>query len=676
MTDPIDQVKRAFESATPAPDAARRAANLERALEVFDQFQELASEERPTRNRPARWANLGRGVERMLATLATRPAITAATVTVALVILVIVPFLRQDSYLPLLGSRPDASRSVELQQESQAPPEADAVTEAEWNDMESPIATESSIIAASPVVQPPMAAQAPHLARRLEEGKRLSRSTFAADEAATLDSFGSPAMERWSHPSLALDSRDFDGTETFANLDPDPVKVTLEEPVSTFSIDVDTASYAVVRSSLMNGFLPPADAVRIEEMINYFPYGYPAPEADEAPFRPSVTVVPTPWNPDTQLVHLALQGRLPATADRPPLNLVFLIDTSGSMDELNKLPLLVRSLRLLVGQLRPEDEIAIVAHAGSAGVVLDATTASDLSTIHSALDRLHSGGSTAGAEGLLLAYRVAGEMASDGEVTRVILATDGDFNVGISDPDQLKDLIAGRRDDGVYLSVLGFGRGNLDDATMQSLAQNGNGQAAYIDTLSEARKVLVDQLTGALFPIANDVKIQVEFNPATVAEYRLIGYETRALRREDFNNDRVDAGEIGAGHSVTAIYEITPVDSPAILNSPLRYAASPETRPGTDGELAFLRIRYKEPGHDASKLLELAINPGMGTGNRDTLFAAAIAGFGQILRGSTYLDDWSYADAIALAQANRGDDPFAYRSEAVSLMRLAESLSE
>ncbi|MEO8242049.1 MAG: von Willebrand factor type A domain-containing protein, partial [bacterium] len=341
-------------------------------------------------------------------------------------------------------------------------------------------------------------------------------------------------------------------TEAFATAAPNPVHVTAEEPVSTFSVDVDTASYAVIRSSLNAGQLPPPEAVRIEEMVNYFPYNYPAPEAGGAPFTDTVTVMPTPWNPNTRLVHIALQGRLPAMADRKPLNLVFLIDTSGSMEDANKLPLLKQSLTLMLSKLRPEDRIAIVAYAGSAGEVLPPTAASDRATILNALNNLAAGGSTAGAEGLTLAYQVADKMKRDGTISRVLLATDGDFNVGIDNPDDLKTFVAKERETGTYLSVLGFGRGNLDDATMQALAQNGNGTASYIDTLSEAQKVLVDQLTGALFPIADDVKIQVEWNPAQVAEYRLIGYETRALRREDFNNDKVDAGEIGAGLQVTA----------------------------------------------------------------------------------------------------------------------------
>ena len=341
------------------------------------------------------------------------------------------------------------------------------------------------------------------------------------------------------------------------------------------------------------------------------------------------------------------------------------------MDAPNKLPLLKQSFRLMLGQLRPEDQVAIVTYAGSAGEVLAPTAASERSAILAALDNLHAGGSTAGQAGLQQAYATAATMAADGEVSRILLATDGDFNVGLSDPDLLKEYIAEKRQGGTYLSVLGFGRGNLDDTTMQALAQNGNGTASYIDTLSEAQKVLVDQLTGALFPIADDVKIQVEFNPATVAEYRLIGYETRALRREDFNNDAVDAGDIGAGHQVTALYEVTPVGSPAILNDDLRYGTA---TPATDqsDELAFLRLRYKEPGADDSTLIETPISADI-TGSAS--FAAAIAGFGQLLQGSSYLGSWSFADAITLANATKGEDPYGYRAEAIQLMRLAESLS-
>ena len=410
----------------------------------------------------------------------------------------------------------------------------------------------------------------------------------------------------------------------------------------------------------------------IREQSHYFPYAYPAPEGN-APFRPTITVSPTPWNDGTLLVHVGILGTRPQIEDRPPLNLVFLIDTSGSMQDDNKLPLLKQSFRLLLSELHPDDQVSIVTYAGSAGQVLKPTAASERTTILSALERLEAGGSTAGQAGLQQAYQIAEGMAEDGEVSRIILATDGDFNIGLSDPEALKDFIARKRDSGTYLSVLGFGRGNLDDATMQALAQNGNGQAAYIDTLGEARKVLVDQLTGALFPIANDVKIQVEFNPAQVAEYRLIGYETRALRREDFDNDRVDAGDIGAGHSVTAIYEVTPVGSDAIRNGPLRYAD--DSAPEGSEEIGFFKLRYKLPGASDSRLIEQPILPGQGTVNDDVRFSYAIAGFGQLLRGGEYLAAWFYDDAIALANGAKGTDPFGYRTEAVTLMRLAESLS-
>ena len=387
---------------------------------------------------------------------------------------------------------------------------------------------------------------------------------------------------------------------------------------------------------------------------------------------PTVSVSQTPWNAETRLVHIGVQGALPDIADRPPLNLVFLIDTSGSMDQPNKLSLLKQSFALMLGQLRDADQVAIVTYAGSAGQVLDPTPASERTRImagaeparrrwldrragRSATGLCHSSGDDGGGRG---------QPRDPGHRWR--------FQCRSVDPDALKKFIADKRDSGIYLSVLGFGRGNLDDATMQALAQNGNGQAAYVDTLSEAQKVLVDQLTGALFPIANDVKIQVEFNPATVAEYRLIGYETRALRREDFNNDKVDAGDIGAGHSVTALYEITPVGSPAQLTDPLRYGTTHADV--TSDELGHLRLRYKTPGSDRSALIETAITADL-PAQADTGFAAAIAGFGQLLRDGAYLGDWGYDEAIALATANKHADPFGYRTEAIQLMRLAQSLS-
>ncbi len=787
MTDPLDDLKRAFERTTPEPDAERRRANLARAQELFDRVQDPEVESRRIDDRTNTWAAIEQGVRRMLNGLTSRPVLAAAGVlaAVGLSALLVTVFRDATPRPPVVvadaGVAPEpvvpSVSAPEAERPTPAPPEeppADtdgdqaeipaapagepADPRTSFREAALPVEGEASeVVAPGPdrqvldgtvdqfelfeLPEAPIPAQEPtspiaprradpasfdvafaELERQREtlraqlesvpgpdngaadaalarEGELVVVSEpppppaavppaprlvaeFSPDPAELRQSVRSVAeahVAAWAHD---VPSPRRPNTEAFANEGASPVRIANEEPVSTFSIDVDTASYSVVRSSLTNGFLPAPESVRIEELINYFQYAYPPPEESGAPFRPTVTVSETPWNADTLLMHIGIQGRQPATDDRPPLNLVFLVDTSGSMDRPNKLPLLVQSFRLMVGQLDPADEVAMVAYAGSAGRVLDPTPAADRGAILAALDRLHAGGSTAGAAGIQLAYRVARDMAAEGEVTRVALATDGDFNVGISDPEQLESFIARQRDSGVYLSVLGFGRGNLDDATMQALAQNGNGQAAYIDTLAEAQKVLVDQLVGTLFPIANDVKIQVEFNPATVAEYRLIGYETRALRREDFNNDRVDAGEIGAGHAVTAIYEVTPVGSPAVLHDALRYAgraAEPPVAaesPAGSRELAFLRLRYKEPGRDTSELVELPIARDLGEAGADQRFAAAIAGFGQLLRDGAYTGEWTWADAIGLAEANTGDDRFGYRREAVTLMRLAESLAE
>lgn len=668
MTDPLDDLKRAFDSATPAPEAAKKADHLARAQEIYDRIQGSADAARPIPDRPNKWAGILTGVGQMFSTLTSRPALTASTALVAVGLVALVPILRNGppEILGGIGEQPPAvlEKSVDTDEEVIATPLV-VFVEPEPAPVELFMADESAAGSDDRMRDTAL--------RRLEQGHAAS-ATQGLLAAETQGSVGRTTVRPAPMPRDVIVIEE-PNTEVFANEDPNPVKIAIVEPVSTFSIDVDTASYSVLRSSLMNGQLPDPQSVRIEEMVNYFPYAYPAPDAGDAPFRPTVSISPTPWNPDTQLLHIALQGRMPAIDDRPPLNLVFLIDTSGSMDQPDKLPLLKQSFRLMLGQLRAQDQVAIVTYAGSAGQVLDPTPASDRATILAALNRLDAGGSTAGQAGLQQAYATAEAMAAEGEVTRVILATDGDFNVGLSDPEALKDYIADKRDSGTYLSVLGFGRGNLDDATMQALAQNGNGQAAYIDTLSEAQKVLVDQLTGALFPIANDVKIQIEFNPTQIAEYRLIGYETRALRREDFNNDKVDAGEIGAGHSVTAIYEITPVGSPAVLNDPLRYAAAVDAAPGSD-ELAFLRLRYKEPGAETSQLIEVPISAEISALSADAGFAAAIAGFGQLLQNGSYTGDWSYADAIALADSAIGDDPFGYRREAITLMRLAQSLSE
>ncbi len=453
-----------------------------------------------------------------------------------------------------------------------------------------------------------------------------------------------------------------------------------KEAVSTFSIDVDTASYSYVRRMITQGQLPPAEAVRIEEMVNYFDYDYPLADSREQPFKPSVTVVDSPWHEGNKLVHVGIKGYDVERATAPKSNLVFLLDTSGSMNSPDKLPLVVQSLKLMLGTLRPDDTVAIVTYAGSAGTALEPTKVADKAKIIAALDSLFAGGSTAGAAGIEQAYALAQAGFDKEAVNRVILATDGDFNVGVSDPEALKKLIAKKRDTGIFLSVLGFGQGNLQDDTMQELAQNGNGTAAYIDTLNEARKVLVDEATSTLFPIAKDVKIQVEFNPATVAEYRLVGYETRALRNEDFNNDKIDAGEIGAGHAVTAIYEITPVGAKPQVD-PSRYQqAAPASAPvtGNSDEYAFLKIRYKLPAENTSKLIETPIGKASektgGAIPADTQWAVAVAGFAQLLKDNGGAGDLTYDDVIAAATAARGNDEYGTRAEFLNLVRLAKSL--
>lgn len=645
----LDKLTSAMNAATPAPDAEKREANVALATANFEKLhasrQGSADETRPNPE-AARKPGLISGVREMFKKLTTKGVLAATTsiATLGVAMIVVLPTLYKTD--------PGALHFAE----SQAPVEA-----AEQSEPLGIMATEE-VALADEVMQPSVQAEEMIVAEPMAATPKIqTRGVVAFDSIVP----GMPQPDIMPLPES--------NTETFANEAPNPLKITTEEPVSTFSIDVDTASYAIVRSSLMRGQLPPAQAVRAEEMINYFPYYYTLP-LDDQPFAATVTVTDTPWNAGTQLVHIGIQGELPEIAERPPLNLVFLIDTSGSMSSPDKLPLLVQSFRLMLSELRAEDSVAIVTYAGSAGQVLEPTPASDTATIMNALTNLHAGGSTAGQAGLQQAYQVAEGMTEGGEISRVILATDGDFNVGLSDPDALKTYIADKRESGTYLSVLGFGRGNLDDATMQALAQNGNGTASYIDTLQEAQKVLVDQLSGALFPIANDVKIQMEFNPAEIAEYRLIGYETRALRREDFNNDAVDAGEIGVGHRVTAIYEVTPVGSDAVLNDPLRYA-SDELAEGS-GELGFLRLRYKNPGEDVSNLIETPVLTDTAEAGTEAGFAIAMAGFAQILQGSDYLGDWGYEQLIDLANANRGADEFGYRSDAVRLMRLAQSLSQ
>lgn len=468
--------------------------------------------------------------------------------------------------------------------------------------------------------------------------------------------------------------------ENYPHFSDNPVKRVAEQPVSTFSIDVDTGAYSNVRRFLNQGSLPREDAVRVEELVNYFNYDYPQPEGNH-PFSVTTELSTTPWNKDTLLLHVGIQGKDIDKQNLPPSNLVFLIDVSGSMRSANKLALLKTSMRLLTKQLRPQDSVSIVVYAGASGVVLPPTAGNDKVAITQALEQLSAGGSTNGASGIKLAYQMAQQAFVKDGINRVILATDGDFNVGTTNFDALIALIKTHRKNGVSLTTLGFGRGNYNDRLMEQLADAGNGNYAYIDTLNEAQKVLVDEISSTLNTIAKDVKIQLEFNPAQVAEYRLIGYENRALKREDFNNDNIDAGEIGAGHSVTALYEIALVGSKGNLNDPLRYGVKTRLQKTVkNNELAFLRLRYKQPDSDTSTLMEQPINRQQlqtelaRTSNRFR-FSAAVAAFGQQLRGANYLKHYDYNDILTLARQSRGSDPFGYRGEFVTLVNLAKSLA-
>lgn len=450
-------------------------------------------------------------------------------------------------------------------------------------------------------------------------------------------------------------------------------------PVSTFSIDVDTGSYSNMRRWLNQGQLPPQDAVRVEEFINYFDYDYPFPKNHEQPFQVNTEIAPTPWNPETRLVRIGIQGYKVSRSQLPASNLVFLLDVSGSMNSPDKLPLLQKALTMLVGQLDARDSISMVVYAGASGVVLKPTPGSQKAEILAALQRLQAGGSTNGTAGITLAYQLAQQNFISNGVNRVILATDGDFNVGLASTEELIDMIQRKRKDGIALTTLGFGTGNYNDHLLEQLADEGNGNYAYIDRLSEARKVLAEELSATLLTIAKDVKIQIEFNPARVSEYRLIGYENRMLNEEDFNNDKVDAGEIGAGHRVTALYEISLTGSNGQRLPNRRYSTEASKAVNSDSfnnELAHLRIRYKLPGEDESKLIESPLmDSGINTHGSDSFnFAAAVAAFGQKLRGGTFLEDFSYSDIATLARNARETDTHGYRSEFMQLVELADTL--
>ena len=466
--------------------------------------------------------------------------------------------------------------------------------------------------------------------------------------------------------------------ENYEHFDDQSVQSVLNNPVSTFSIDVDTGAYANVRRMLNQGQLPRKDAVRTEELINYFSYDYAAPDNMAQPFLANTEIAPSPWNPEAHLLHIGIKGFDKAASERPAANLVFLLDVSGSMNSPDKIGLLKSSLKLLTKQMTAEDHVSIVVYAGAAGVVLEPTAGNNQAKIAAALDQLSAGGSTNGAAGIHLAYQLAEQNIVKDGINRILIATDGDFNVGTTNFEALKELVEEKRKKGVSLTTLGFGTGNYNDHLMEQLADVGNGNYAYIDTIKEANKVLVDQINSTLFTIAKDVKIQVEFNPEVVSEYRLIGYENRQLNNEDFANDKVDAGEIGAGHTVTAIYEI-------VLNGHKGWLAESRYQKASESnnklnEIAFLKIRYKQPDADTSQLLAWPINKAdiksLKQVSNEFKFAASVAAFGQLLRGGTYLNSFAYDDVLNLARESKGSDSFGYRGEFLQLVSLAKGLAK
>lgn len=467
--------------------------------------------------------------------------------------------------------------------------------------------------------------------------------------------------------------------ERYAPIRDGGVVAVVDQPFSTFSIDVDTGSYANMRRFLNGGRLPPPDAVRVEEMINYFPYQYAQPvvsvQGERPPFGVTTEVVASPWNGSNLLLRVGVKAFDVPRDKLPSANLVFLVDVSGSMNSPDKLPLLKKALGLVVEKLRPEDKVSLVTYADGTRVILKPTSGAEKAKIRSAIAELSAGGSTAGAAGIDLAYEMAQQGFVKDGINRILLATDGDFNVGITDFAQLKGMVEEKRKGGVSLSTLGFGNGNYQEELMEQLADVGDGNYSYIDTLIEAQKVLVDQASSTFSIVARDVKIQMEFNPAVVAEYRLIGYENRALAREDFRNDKVDAGEIGAGHTVTALYELTLVGSPGLLG-PSRYKADGAAKNTVHGdELGVLRLRYKLPAGGEAREIATPVRKASVSASEDMRFAMAVAAFGQQLRGGKHLDKFGYKEIAALAAGARGDDPFGYRAEFVRLVKLANSLS-
>ncbi len=498
------------------------------------------------------------------------------------------------------------------------------------------------------------------------------------NKAAAADAMMAPAYA----PGFYKEDYPAFNTEDYDRINENRFFEVTQNPLSTFSIDVDAASYSNLRRFIQNGQMPPADAVRIEEMVNYFDYEYPQPQGD-APFAVATEISKCPWNDQNRLLMIGMQGKKMATENLPPSNLVFLIDVSGSMQDFNKLPLVKSSMKMLVNQLRKQDRVAMVVYAGAAGLVLPSTSGADRQKILDAIERLEAGGSTAGAAGIKLAYQTAREHFAKKGNNRVILCTDGDFNVGTSSDGELVGLIEKERQSGVFLTVLGYGMGNYKDNKMQKLADAGNGNHYYIDNINESKKVLVNEFGGTLFTIAKDVKIQIEFNPAKVQGYRLIGYENRLLNKEDFNDDKKDAGELGAGHRVTALYEIIPagVKSTYLASvDDLKYQKTEVAKSaGKTDEMLTIKLRYKAPDGDESKLIEKPVSDtrvGAKSTSDNFRFAAAVAEFGMLLRNSEFKGSATYAHAARLAKSALGKDQNGYRAELLRMIESVQSLEE
>jgi len=507
-------------------------------------------------------------------------------------------------------------------------------------------------------------------------GARMSKKAIGAN---VMRRAGSAAGSRRSEETAEVRDKDRGNTEGYDVIAENPFLTTASAPRSTFSIDVDHASYSNVRRFLRQGERPPRDAVRLEELINYFPYDLPAPRGED-PVTITTEVSTAPWNPAHRLVRIGLKGRPIDVDSLPPNNLVFLIDVSGSMEDEDKLPLLKSAFRLLVNELRPQDRVALVVYAGNAGVVLPPTPGSQKDSILDAIERLEAGGSTAGGDGIRLAYDVAKQSFMPNGNNRVILATDGDFNVGVSSDAELVQLIEQRREQGTFLTVLGFGTGNVKDSKMEKLADKGNGNYAYVDNLMEARKVLVTEMGGTLLTIAKDVKLQIEFNPSRVGAYRLLGYENRLLRDEDFKDDTKDAGELGSGHAVTALYELIPPGSPDLANVPRpdspRYTKTPSrTNASASSELMYVKLRYKRPtGSRSREITQVVADETTASPSTDFVFASAVAELGMVLRDSPHKGKSSLDSVIVRGERSKGADPFGYRAEFVSLAKMARDI--